>query len=164
MPLSAKGADSVKGVMDHFTQDGSPGLVFHAVDKSGETIASHASGNLGVDSKEPMDKDETVFWIASCTKLVTAIAVLQLVEQGKASLDDADLVKKVLPEIAEKKVYADGINGVAQEKDVTLRMLLAHTAGFAYAFLDPRVKIEGSIEGEQGKKDDILQARLVSIL
>lgn len=60
-----------------------------------------------------MDQD-TIFWIASCTKLVTAIAVLQLVEQGKIPLDDAEFVKKYAPEIVEKKVYADGVTPADQ--------------------------------------------------
>jgi D-alanyl-D-alanine carboxypeptidase len=41
-----------------------------------------------------MDMD-TVFWIASCTKMIVGIACMQLVEQGKFKLDDADIVDKV---------------------------------------------------------------------
>lgn len=163
MPLSAQGVEGVKGVLDTFVKDNTPGLVFTATDKSGNILVEHASGNVGVESKEALDT-ETVFWVASCTKLVTAVAVLQLVEQGKASLDDADLIKKVLPEIEKKQVYLDGVNGVPQEKDVTLRMLLAHTAGFGYTFFDPRVpKPDGNdIEGRTGNKNDILNSRLVN--
>jgi CubicO group peptidase (beta-lactamase class C family) len=109
-----------------------------------------------------MNKDSTLFWIASCTKLVTVIAVLQLVEQGKIPLDDVEFVKKIAPEIKEKKVYADGVTPADQEKDVTVRMLLSHTAGFAYGFLDPRVPGENPIEGVTGDKNDIINARLVN--
>lgn len=147
-------------MLDDVVKDGSPGVVFTAIDKSGKTLVEHAAGTVGVDSSEPMDKDSTIFWIASCTKLVTAIAVMQLVEQGKIKLDDADFVKKVAPEIKEKKVYADGVNPADQEKDVTVRMLLSHTAGFGYAFLDPR--LGGSIEGRTGDKNDILNAKMLN--
>lgn len=160
MPLSQQGVQGVKQVLDDVVKDGSPGVVFTAIDKSGQTLVDHAAGTLGVDSSEPMDKDSTIFWIASCTKLVTAIAVMQLVEQGKIPLDDADFVKKVAPEIKEKKVYADGVNAAEQDKDVTVRMLLSHTAGFGYAFLDPR--LGGSIEGRTGDKNDILNAKLLN--
>ena len=122
MPLSVEGAQGVKAVLDQATADkkkGSPGLVFIAIDKSG-TLIEHASGTKGINSSSPIDLD-TTFWIASCTKIVTSIALLQLVEQGKLSLDDADQIKKHAPEIAKKKVFADGINGVDQKKDVTLR-------------------------------------------
>lgn len=162
MPLSTQGVESVKGILDSAVKDGAPGVVFTAVDKSGNTLVEHAAGTVGVDSKEPMDKDKTVFWIASCTKIVTAIAVLQLVEQGKIPLDDAEFVKKVLPEIQGKKVYADGINGADQERGVTVSMLLSHTAGFAYAFTDPRVSTANGIEGVTGDKNDVLNGRLVN--
>ena len=162
MPLSAQGVEGVKGVLDSSVKDGSPGLVFSAVDRSGNILVNHASGTVGLDSKEPMDKENTAFWIASCTKLVTAIAVLQLVEQGKIPLDDTEFVKKVTPEIKEKQVYADGVNGADQEKDVTVRMLLAHTAGFAYAFIDPRTTIPSGLEGITGDKNDYLNSRLVN--
>lgn len=152
----------MKDIFDTVTKDGSPGLVFCAVDKSGQILAQHAAGNIGVESKEPMDQNDTIFWIASCTKLVTVVAVLQLVEQGKIALDDAEFVKKIAPEIAEKKVYVDGVNGADQETGVTVSMLLAHTAGFGYAFFDPRVQAEHSIEGELGDKKDIINSRLVN--
>jgi hypothetical protein len=47
---------------------------------------------------------ETVFWIASCTKLITAIACMQLVEQGKLSLDDADQAEKLCPQLKQAKI------------------------------------------------------------
>jgi CubicO group peptidase (beta-lactamase class C family) len=162
MSLSAKGVQAVKDVLDSFIKDDTPGLVFSAVDKSGNIIVEHAAGKIGVDSKEPMDKDNTVFWVASCTKLVTAISVLQLVEQGKIPLDDTDFVKKIAPEIKEKKVYADGVTPADQQKDVTVRMLLSHTAGFAYAFIDPRIPLQSGLEGASGDKNDILNSRMVN--
>lgn len=164
MPLSAEGIQGVKTLLDSVVTEGptgSPGLVFHAVDKSGNTLVDHAAGNIGIDSKQPMNQD-TIFWVASCTKLVTALAVLQLVEQGKIALDDAEAIKKYAPEISKKQVFADGINGAAQEKDVTLRMLLSHTAGFGYTFIDPRIPAAHEIEGQTGDKNDILNARMVN--
>jgi CubicO group peptidase (beta-lactamase class C family) len=141
MPLSSQAVQSVKTILNGVTSEGNsgaPGLVFVAVDKNGQTLVEHASGTRSVDSEEPLDLD-TSFWIASCTKVVTSIAAMQLVEQGKLSLDDPETVKRYAPEIGKKKVYADGKTPAEQQRPVTLRMLLAHTAGFAYAFLDPRV-------------------------
>lgn len=161
MSLTPQSIESIKATLDSFVKDGSPGLVFRAVDKSGKTLVEHASGTLGVDSDQPMDADTTLFWIASCTKLVTVISVLQLVEQGKIPLDDAGFVKKIAPELADKKVYPDGVNAVEREKDITMRMLLSHTAGFGYRFADPRIKQDG-IEGSHGDKNDILNAKLLN--
>jgi CubicO group peptidase (beta-lactamase class C family) len=164
MPLSAEGVQGVKSLLDAVTSEGpagSPGLAFHAIDRSGKTLVEHQAGNLGIDSKQAIDED-TIFWIASCTKLVTAIALLQLVEQGKIGLDDAEAIKKHVPEISKKQVYADGVNGADQQNPVTLRMLLAHTAGFGYAFFDPRLQSPGDIEGQHGDVNDILNSRLVN--
>jgi len=65
-----------------------PGFVFCAVNKAGNEIFSYASGKRGAETEEPMTMD-SVFWIASCTKMICGIAAMQLVEQGKLNLDDA---------------------------------------------------------------------------
>lgn len=161
MPISTQGVESVKAILDNTVKDGFPGLSFTAIDKSGTTLVQHTTGTLGLNSSSPLTSD-TVFWMASCTKLVTAIAALQLHEQGKMPLDDADFVSRIAPEIKEKKVYADGINGVEQERGVTVRMLLAHTAGFGYCFIDPRVQLGHDFEGKFGDKGDILGSRMVN--
>ncbi|KAF2658489.1 beta-lactamase/transpeptidase-like protein [Lophiostoma macrostomum CBS 122681] len=143
MPLSTQAVENVKSILDGATgagKSGAPGLAFIAIDKSGKSLIEHASGTKSINSKEPIDMDTTL-WIASFTKLVTIISCLQLVEQGKLDLDDPECVKKYAPEIGKKKVYPDGVTPMDQEKAVTLRMLLSHTAGFAYAFLDPRPTI-----------------------
>jgi CubicO group peptidase (beta-lactamase class C family) len=101
------------------------------VNKNGEEIISHASGKRGPDTSEPMTLD-SVFWIASCTKMIGGIACMMLVEQGKLSLDDADLAEKLCPELKLVKVLK-GFNAenkpILEEKTkrITLRMLLSHT-------------------------------------
>jgi CubicO group peptidase (beta-lactamase class C family) len=100
------------------------------------------------------------------TKIVTTIAVLQLVEAGTIPLDDADFIAKHAPEISKKLVYADGMNGVKQERSVTMRMLLAHTAGFGYTFLDPRVNVMGTrpvcIDEFAGDERDVVESPLLN--
>lgn len=84
----------IQSLLDEATGDsrvGIPGAVFVAVDQNGTPIAANASGVRGLKEKTPMTLD-TLFYLASCTKLVTAIAALQLVEQGKLRLDDPDQV------------------------------------------------------------------------
>lgn len=165
MPLSTQAVQSIKSILDGITSEGtsgSPGLVFVAVDKSGEPLVEHASGTRSVNSMESMDID-TTFWIASCTKLVTSIACMQLVEKGVLSLDDPETISKYAPEIEKKRVYADGVTPADQERPVTLRMLLAHTAGFAYTFLDPRPAMWSrpiGIDEFAGDEKDILDAPL----
>lgn len=83
--------------------------------------------------------------LASMTKLLTAVAVLQLVERGELSLDE-DVAAR-LPGLAAQPVLAGGGGGdeagpvreVPRTKPILLRQLLAHTSGAAYVFLDGRL-------------------------
>jgi CubicO group peptidase (beta-lactamase class C family) len=78
---------------------------------------------------------DSVFWIASMTKAITATACMQLVEQGKLQLEQQ--MGKLLPLLAEPKVL-EGFNASGApilrpaKRPITLRHLLTHTAGFTY--------------------------------
>ncbi|KAF2271061.1 beta-lactamase/transpeptidase-like protein [Lojkania enalia] len=167
MPLSPESIQNVTSILDGATSkgiSGAPGLVFLAVDKSGHTLVEHASGTRGVNSKDPMDMN-TTFWIASMTKIVTTIACMQLYEQGKMPLDDAEFVEKWAPEIGKKRVFVDGVTPQDQQGKVTVRMLLAHTAGFGYTFLDPRPMIHGwpvGIDEFAGDEIDYISSPMVN--
>ncbi len=79
-----------------------------------------AIGSADIGGNKPMRPD-TIFWIASMTKPVTATAVLMLQEEGKLSVDDP--VEKYLPEFKDLR-SADG-----KPVHVTIRHLLTHTSG-----------------------------------
>jgi CubicO group peptidase (beta-lactamase class C family) len=70
-----------------------------------------------------------IFRIYSMTKMVTSIAALQLVEQGKFGLDE-DL-SSIMPEMSEIPIYKEG-ELVPAKNPITLRHLLSHTSGFGY--------------------------------
>src|ERR1700716_3670828 len=110
-----------------------PGVVAMAATGS-EVIYQGAFGKRDLSKDQPMTAD-SVFWIASMTKAVTSAAAMQLVEQGKLSLDDP--IGKVLPDLAEPQVLeafgADGAPKLRPAKGpITLRQLMTHTAGFCY--------------------------------
>ncbi|KAK2786598.1 hypothetical protein FQN52_007774 [Onygenales sp. PD_12] len=135
-------ASSIRQTLDAACVDqerGIPGVTFVVADSTGKQLFSHAAGKRGKGSNEPMTLD-SVYWIASFTKMITAIACMQLVEQGKLALDDAELVEGVCPELKELKVVR--ADGKVEEKvrGITLRMLLSHTAGFGYAFFHPAAR------------------------
>lgn len=122
--------------MDEVTADVNkiPGCVAVVVDKTGKVLFQHASGKRGADSKEPMTL-ETVFWIASCTKMVCGIAVMQLVEKGVLALDDADMVERLAPELKTIRILKgfdeNGKAELVEKKNrITIRMLLNHTGTF----------------------------------
>ena len=89
--------------------------------------------------KGPDMTPDSVFWIASMTKALTATAAMQLVEQGKLQLDEP--ISKLLPQLAAPQVL-EGFNDKGEPKlrpakrPITLRQLLTHTAGFTYDFWD----------------------------
>ena len=110
-----------------------PGVVAMAA-TSKEVIYQAAFGKRDLSKDDAMTAD-SVFWIASMTKAVTSAAGMQLVEQGKLSLDAP--IGQVLPDLASPQVLegygADGAPKLRPAKcPITLRHLMTHTAGFAY--------------------------------
>ena len=143
--VNSKAQDAVQKSLDGAVgnkEDQVPGLVFTAVDKSGEVICENAAGMRGLNSKKPMDMD-TVFWIASCTKLLGTICALQLVEQGKLSLDDSSILYKWCPELEKVQVLEEDGKLVPKKSEIALRQLLTHTSGFGYEFFNPRLRDYG---------------------
>jgi CubicO group peptidase (beta-lactamase class C family) len=110
-----------------------PGVVAVATDRNG-TIYEGAFGKRVLGQPEAMTAD-TVVWIASMTKAVTGAAAMQQVEQGKLDLDAP--AAKIVPDIAKAEVL-EGFDGSGQprtrkpKREITLRHLLTHTAGFSY--------------------------------
>ncbi len=109
------------------------GVVALAADRNGP-IYEAAFGERVRGGGVAMTLD-TVFHIASMTKAITAAAAMQLVEQGKISLDEP--LGRLLPYLDQSPVL-EGFDAADQPRlrparaPVTLRQLLTHTAGFAY--------------------------------
>jgi CubicO group peptidase (beta-lactamase class C family) len=91
-----------------------PGLSM-LVSKNGKIVRAEGFGQANVELQVPV-KPETIFQSGSVGKQFTATAVMMLVEEGKIGLDDPIT-----------KYFADSPDGW---KDVTVRELLSHTAGF----------------------------------
>ncbi|KAJ5701437.1 hypothetical protein N7488_008985 [Penicillium malachiteum] len=116
-----------------------PGVAVAVIGKDGNLLFSHAAGLRGHGSSESLSTD-SVFWIASCTKLIVGIACMQLVEQGLISLDDAEAVERYCPELKDVGVLQDDGKLVPKKRGITLRMLLTHTAGFGYSFISHKLR------------------------
>jgi CubicO group peptidase (beta-lactamase class C family) len=97
-------------------------------------IYQGAFGKRSLDRPDAMTLD-SVFWIASMTKAITTAAGMQLVEQGKLSLDAP--IGKLLPDLAAPQVF-EGFDAAGKPKlraarrAITLRHLMTHTAGYCY--------------------------------
>lgn len=111
-----------------------PGLQL-GVYKNGEQVYMGARGYMDDSGQKPVNGD-TIFRLFSMTKLVTAVAGLQLYEKGKFLMDDP--VSRYLPEYEEMLVQARELNGMVTEKKaqnrIRIRDLFMMTAGFAYDF------------------------------
>jgi CubicO group peptidase (beta-lactamase class C family) len=100
-----------------------------------KTTYSGAFGTRDAASGVKVQAD-SIFAIASMTKAVTSVAAMQLLEQGKLTLDEP--ASKHLPVLGKLEVLEgfDKKTGKAilrpATKPVTLRQLLTHTSGFAY--------------------------------
>ncbi len=110
-----------------------PGFVAAAMHK-GQPLHLSAQGARDFGGETPMTPD-TVFWLASMTKAITATAAMQLVEQGRIELDAP--LGVILPDLAAAQVV-DRFDNMgapilrAPKRPVTLRHLLTHTSGYVY--------------------------------
>src|SRR6202023_4241897 len=110
-----------------------PGVVAIAANGK-EAIYQGAFGKRDLSKDDAMTLD-SVFWIASMTKAITTAGAMQLVEQGKLSLEAP--IGKLLPDLASPQVL-EGFDAKGEPKlrpaknPITLRHLMTHTAGFAY--------------------------------
>jgi CubicO group peptidase (beta-lactamase class C family) len=117
-----------------------PGVVATATDIKGTTYEG-GFGKRVLGEAADMTPD-TVVWIASMTKAVTGAAAMQLVEKGKLSLDGP--AKEVIPALGTVEVL-EGFDAAGKprmrkcRRDITLRHLLTHTAGFGYDAFSPEV-------------------------
>ncbi|KWU47121.1 beta-lactamase [Rhodotorula sp. JG-1b] len=125
----------VKKILDDATSsDGPVGCTFAAIDRSGKILVNVASGYEELGNQSRPAKPDSLYCLYSCTKAIATIAVMQLVEQGKISLDDH--VGDKVPQVA-AATLADGSK---PNKPITLGHLLTHTAGFGYTFFEPEIK------------------------
>lgn len=123
------------------------------VARHGKIVGWKNFGLRNVEDREPVERD-TIYRIYSMTKVVTAVAVLQLFEQNRFNLDSP--VGQWLPELRELRVLTGGTADkpvlVPAASPITVRMLLNHTAGFTYDFFS------GSPVHELYKKADLWTA------
>src|SRR5438067_3763946 len=89
-----------------------------SVVKDGKVLFQKGYGYADVEAERPVLPDQTLFRPGSISKLFTATAVMQLVEQGKIDLD------------RDVNGYLDFAIPKTYSEPVTLRQLLTHTAGF----------------------------------
>jgi CubicO group peptidase (beta-lactamase class C family) len=125
----------VDSVIEQAIADGNiPGAVL-VVGHDGAVVYRKAYGNRALEPRRELMTLDTVFDLASLTKVVaTTTAMMQLIEQGKVRLNDP--VAKYLPEFAQ--------NG---KEDITVRQLLTHYSGLA-----PDIDLTPAFDGKGNRR------------
>jgi methyl acetate hydrolase len=118
-----------------------PGVVAMAATENG-VLYEGAFGSRRLSSgtaNDPAMTRDTVFRIASMVKLITSVAAMRLVEQGKLSLEGP--LPEIDPALADPQVL-DGFDPKGApllrppKRPIALRHLLTHTSGFTYRLWD----------------------------
>ncbi|MGI6576514.1 MAG: serine hydrolase domain-containing protein [Eubacteriales bacterium] len=146
----------ISRVMERYIEDRElPGAAL-IVRKNDEIVYNCKWGYSNIDEKKPIT-DSSIFRIASMTKCVTAVGIMQLVEQGKISLDDP--VSKFISSFSDMRVAndpryrldnlnaenykkyiaralmrlpffrMDKVKSVPADRHITIRDLLSHASG-----------------------------------
>ena len=106
-----------------------------AVARNNKLVVFEAQGVRDADSGAAMRTDD-LFRMMSATKVVTAVAVLILLDEGRLSLEDK--ISRFVPRLAHLKVAevpsgqdASQVRLVAAKREVTIKDLLTHTSGLS---------------------------------
>lgn len=127
-PLLAAGSppriEAVSSAMKSVVESQHVSGVVTVVVTKNKVIHCDAIGSEDLASGKPMRPD-SLFWIASMTKPVTAVALLMLQDEGKLNVSDP--VEKTIPEFAKLKTPSGKPAGL------TIAQLMTHTSGLGEA-------------------------------
>jgi len=164
---STKSSNQIDQVLrEAVAQKTLPGLVA-MVASADSVIYQGASGKRDTAKNLPMTVD-SIFRIASMTKPITSVAVMQLVERGRVKLDEP--AATYLPGLSRVRVLEEFDASMGKAKlrppkaPPTVRQLLSHTSGFAYEFFDPQLHdyvASGAIPSARQGDDGFLKAPLL---
>ena len=119
--------------MNKMPERGIPGCEL-VVTKDGEIVYRTGVGYSDQAKTKPVSNKD-LYWIFSATKVITCIAAMRLVEEGKIKLDDP--VSKYLPEFANVKVKQEDGSLAPAKNTMTLLHLFTMTGGLTYDLKDP---------------------------
>jgi CubicO group peptidase (beta-lactamase class C family) len=136
--------------------------------RNGEVIADFCTGHADIESGELLRRDH-IHRAFSNTKLLTAVLVLHLIDQGCFALDDP--IKAWIPAMGKLRVLRPGATQLtdtdALQSDITVRQLLSHQAGFSHGVFDPGTVIFNGYHAAGVRRSDTaldeLMARLATL-
>jgi CubicO group peptidase (beta-lactamase class C family) len=135
--LSSERLDRLHSRFDQMVRDGTRAGAITMIVRNGKIVDWKAYGYRDLGSRLPMEKD-TICRIWSMSKLITSVAAMMLVEEGKLTL--ADPVDRYVPELKGMKVLKGGTadNPILMDagRPITIKHLLTHTSGLTYGWGD----------------------------
>jgi CubicO group peptidase (beta-lactamase class C family) len=124
----------VNEYMQRYVGEGkSAGFVTLAA-RHGKIFYFDKHGQQNIEQNIPMALD-TIFRIYSMTKPVTSLALMMLFEEGLVRLEDP--VSVFIPEFKDLKILGADGELEALNREITVHMLLTHTAGLCYGESEP---------------------------
>ena len=132
--ISAERLSRVDALLDSYVNEGRIGGIVALVLRDGKPMYAHAAGWIDKEAGRKMTMDAE-FRIASQSKALTSVAVLQLVEEGKLTVNDR--AGKYIPTFEQTTVLTRVENGttftaVPAKRPILIKDLLTHTAGINY--------------------------------
>ncbi len=126
--------DRLRDYVESLPSAGVPGCDL-IVCKDHEVLFRHMAGCSDAEGKTPVRGDE-LYWLFSCTKVLTTCAAMQLIEQGKLHPDDP--VYEYLPAYRHLTVR-DGDSVRPARRVMTVRHLMSMQSGLSYDLTMPPV-------------------------
>jgi len=118
-----------------FVDEGQHAGIITLLARNGKLVDFQTYGYRDLERKLPMERD-TICRVYSMSKMVTCVATLILMEDGRFNLDDP--VAKYLPELKNLQVWVGGTQDAPQleplKRPITIEHLLTHTSGLIYDF------------------------------
>jgi CubicO group peptidase (beta-lactamase class C family) len=143
--LSITRLDRIDSIIRHHIKSGELAGAVTLIARRGSIAYFKSFGKLDLESGSDMPRD-AIFRIASMSKIFTSTAVMMLYEEGHFSL--ADPVSKYIPGFKNMKVAVWPNNDLSTKepiklepanREITIRDLLRHTAGFTYSVYYPQL-------------------------
>ena len=135
-----------KDVLNRVKSTEIPAVVMGKINKDG-SMDFFSNGPSRWDRNDTIN-EKNIFSIASMTKALGSVAALQLVEQGKITLDEP--LDEYLPNMSSIKILTQDNKIIEPINSITLRHLLTHTAGFGYWFTSKQLSDWGNLKKEIG--------------
>ena len=133
--FSSRRLERLSDLMQGYTDNDKLAGIVTMLARRGQVFHLEAFGHMDIREAKPMETD-SIFRIYSMSKPITSAAVMMLYEEGHFHLDDP--VSGFIPELDSLKVFdgmgQTGPSYVPQERPITIRQLLTHTAGLSYGF------------------------------